>query len=377
MLPVTRASSALLFLMAMASLLPTATAADYFVYFGTYTGPKSKGVYVSTFDSGTGKLSEPELAGEVANPSWVTLHPGGKFLYAVSELGKEGIITSFSVDPKTGKLTELNKVSTDGRMACHLAISQDRRNIFVANYGDGSVTSFRLRPDGTIGDKVSFVKHSGSGPDQKRQKGPHAHAVVLSRDNKYLVVPDLGTDKYDVYRVAAGGEITPADPPFTQVKGGLGPRHFAFHPGGKFAYGLNEMGSAVTAFSYADGRLKELDTVSTLPSDFNKENNSAEIEVDEAGKFVYASNRGHDSITVFAIDPSKGTLKEVQRESTQGKIPRNFRLDPTGKYLLAANQQSDTVVVYSRNPKTGMLMPTGQSLNVPAPVCIQFLRKPR
>jgi 6-phosphogluconolactonase len=359
----------------LAALSPLA-AAEYFVYFGTYTGPNSKGIYVSRFDTGTGRLTQPELAGEVANPSWITLHPTGRYLYAVSELAKEGVVTSFSVNPSTGKLTEMNKAMTDGRVSCHLAITPDGRSMFVANYGDGSVTALQLGSDGRIGDKVSFVKHEGSGPDRKRQGGPHAHAVVLSNDSKYLVVPDLGIDKYHVYRVGTDGQITAAEPPFAKVEGGLGPRHFVFHPTGKFGYGLNEMGSSVTAFAYSDGQLKELMTVSTLPRDFNKENNSAEIEVDQAGRFLYASNRGSDSIAVFAIDPSSGRLTEVQREPTQGNIPRGFKVDPTGRFLLAANQKSDTVVVFARNPQSGVLTLAGQSLSVPSPVCIQFLKKP-
>jgi len=362
----------LLAVVAIAGLAPL-PAAEYFTYFGTYTGPNSKGIYVSRFDTATGKLTAPELAAEVANPSWLTVHPNGRYLYAVSELGKEGVLTSFSVDPTTGKLTQKNRASTEGRVSCHIAISRDERSIFVANYGDGSVTSLQLRADGMIGDRVSFVKHSGSGPDTKRQGGPHAHAVVLSKDGKYLVVPDLGTDKYHVYRVGEGGQLTAAEPAFTQVKGGLGPRHFSFHPGGKFAYGLNEMGSSVTAFAYSGGQLKELGTVSTLSQGFDKENNSAEIEVDREGRFVYASNRGSDSIAVFAVDSSKGTLSEVQRESTQGSIPRGFSLDPSGKFLLAGNQKSDKVVVFVRNEKTGRLTPTGETVAVPSPVCIQFL----
>jgi 6-phosphogluconolactonase len=361
--------------LALVSSVIPAGAAEYFVYFGTYTGPKSKGVYVSRFNSTTGNLTEPELAGEVAQPSWVTLHPSGRFLYAVSELGNDSIVTSFSIDKVSGKLTQMNKASTGGRMGCHLAIDKAARTIFVAHYGDGSTAAHQLLPDGTVGEQTALIKHEGSGADQRRQRGPHAHAVVLSKDDKYLVTPDLGTDKYMVYRVAPGGKLEQAQPAFTQVKGGSGPRHFSFHPSGKWAYGLNEMGSTVTAFSFAHGELKELQTVSTLPAEFREVNNTAEIEVDEGGRFVYASNRGHDSIAVFAVDKSKGTLTEVQRESTGGKTPRNFKLDPTGRFLLAANQNTDNVVVFRRDPKSGRLTPTGQTVNVGSPVCIQFLRK--
>jgi len=364
-----------LLLLAAICAVPALTAEDYLVYFGTYTGPKSKGIYVSTFDTNTGKLSPAQLAGETVNPSWVAIHPSGRFLYSVSELGKDGILTSFAIDKSTGKLTELNKVSTDGRMACHLAIDKSGQTIYVANYGDGSVAGFRLSADGKLGERTAFIRHEGSGPDTRRQRGPHAHAVVLSPDGKFLVVPDLGTDQYFVYRTGKDGGLTPSDPAFAKVAGGLGPRHFAFHPGGKYGFGLNEMGSRVTAFGYRDGVLQERQTISTIPSDLKTENNSAEIEVDQAGRFVYASNRGDDSIAVFVIDAAKGTLTNVQRVPTQGKNPRNFKLAPGGKYLLAANQNSDSVVAFSRDAKSGKLTPAGQVLDVPSPVCIQFVRK--
>jgi 6-phosphogluconolactonase len=349
-------------------------AANSLAYFGTYTGPKSKGIYVSRFDSATGKLGALELAAEIVRPSWVDLHPNGQFLYAVSELGKDSAITAFSIDRASGKLTMRNKVLSGGSAACHLAINKAATVIYVANYGSGSVAGFQLRKDGSLGERIAFVQHHGASVDQKRQRGPHAHAVVLSADEKFLFVPDLGTDQYVGYRVASDGSLSPADPPFAKVKAGSGPRHFTFHPRGKFAFGLNEMGSSVTAFTYGGkGDLQEIGTVSMLPADFKDENNSAEIEVDAAGMFLYASNRGHDSISVFAINRSNGTLADVQRVPTQGKIPRSFKIDPTGKFVLAANQNSDNVVVFARDAKSGKLTPTGQVVDVPSPVCIQFL----
>src|SRR5436190_128911 len=274
------------------SFTAAASAKPYFVYYGLYTGPKAKGVMVSRFDTETGKLEPPKLAGEVVNPSWVTVHPNGKFLYAVSEVGNdarsEGAISSFAIDTKTGDLKFLHKVGSGGGGSCHLAIDKAGKAIYVANYGAGSVAAFELAPDGTIGRRQALLQHSGSSTDPKRQRGPHAHAVVLSKDSRYLFVPDLGLDQYLGYRVGGAAGLEANQPPFVKVKPGSGPRHFAFHPSGKFAYGLNEMGSSVTAFGYnpAEGSLKEIETLSTLPEDFRGEDNSAEIEVDAAGKFV-------------------------------------------------------------------------------------------
>lgn len=355
--------------------------ARYLVYFGTYTGAKSKGVYVSRFDPASGKLEPARLAGELARPSWLTVHPNQRVLYAVSELGNdarsEGAIASFSIDPSTGELKLLNQVSSGGGGACHLAVDRTAKAIAVANYGTGSVALFALDADGRLGRRLAFVQHHGSSVNERRQSGPHAHAVVLSPDNRFLFVPDLGLDQILSYRFDPTAGLAPNDPPFAKVKPGLGPRHFAFHPNGKFAYCLTEMGSAVTAFSYdaQKGALAEIQNISSLPPDFSGEDNSAEIALDDAGRFLYASNRGHDSIAVFAVDSKKGTLAPVEYVPTQGKNPRNFGIDPTGRHLLAANQNSDNVVVFRRDEKTGRLSPAGQVLDVPSPVCIQFVKE--
>jgi 6-phosphogluconolactonase len=355
-------------------------AGSYFVYVGTYTGPKSKGIYAYRYDPKSGQYTPMGVAAEVQNPSWVVTDPRHRYLYAVTEAGNDGkthgTISSYSIDPKTGALKFLNKVDSGGGGACHLVVDQTGKMLFVANYGSGSVASFALHADGSIGDQTGFDQHSGSSVNPQRQKGPHAHEVVLSPDNRFLFVPDLGTDQIKIYRVdAAKGTFAPNDPAFASVKAGLGPRHFTFGHGAKFAYLVCEMGSSVVAFSYdaAKGSLTPLQTISTLPADFTGEDNSAEIAVDHSGRFLYASNRGNDSITVFSIDPAKGTLTKVQVVPTTGTIPRNFAIDPTGKYLLAANQKSDSIVVFAINPKDGQLKPTGQTMDVTAPVCILFV----
>lgn len=353
-------------------------ARGYFAWIGTYTGPESKGIYAFRFHPSTGAVEAPFLAGEIVNPSFLAFHPKLDVLYAVSELGNDGktngSVSAFSVDRKTGTLKLLNTVSSGGGGACHLVADKTGRMLVVANYGSGSTASFPILPDGHLGPIASLMQHSGSSVD-RRQRGPHAHAVVLSPDNRFVFVPDLGLDKVLVYKIdPATAKLAPHDPPFAEVKKGSGPRHFAFHPSGKFAYALSEMGSMVTAFSYnaAAGKLTSMEAVSTLPADFKGEDNSAEIEVDAKGRFLYASNRGHDSITVFSIDRAKGTLKTVQNISTGGSIPRNFKIDPTGRYLFAANQKSNNIVVFAVDSKTGRLTPTGKTIDVRAPVCILF-----
>jgi 6-phosphogluconolactonase len=371
---------------AMAAPAKSMTAASsYFVYVGTYTGPTSKGIYGFRFDPKTGKLTSTGLAAELPNPSWLVTDPQHRFLYAATEMGpergadnykKSGSISSYSINPKTGALTFLNKVDAGGGGSCHLVVDKTGKMLFVANYGSGNVASFTIKDDGSIGERTGFDQHTGSSIDPARQTGPHAHAVVLSPDNRFLFVPDLGMDQIKIYRVdAAKGTFTPNDPPFASVKAGLGPRHFTFGRGARFAYAICEMGSSVVVFAYdpAKGALTPLQTISTLPSDFKGEDNSAEIEVGQSGRFLYASNRGNDNITVFAIDPIKGTLTKLQVVPTQGKIPRNFAIDPTGKYLVAANQKSDQMVVFDVDQNDGQLKPTGQVVDVPAPVSILFV----
>ena len=349
---------------------------EYLVYFGTYTRKASKGIYVSRLDTATGKVTAPELAAEATNPSFLAVHPNRRFLYAVSEAGKGGAVSAFSLDATTGTLTFLNRVSSGGAGPCHLVVDKTGKNVLVVNYGSGSVAVLPLEEDGRLKEASSFIQHKGSSVNPKRQQGPHAHSVNLSADNRFAVVADLGLDQVLVYRFdPAKGSITPNEPPFTAVKPGSGPRHFAFHPTGKFAYVINELASTVTAFAYdaARGALSEVQTIGTLPAGFTGTNSTAEVQVYPSGKFVYGSNRGHDSIAVFKVNGKKGTLTLLEQTPTQGKIPRNFGIDPTGRWLLAANQDTDNVVVFRIDAKTGRLSPTGQVLEVGAPVCVKFV----
>ena len=359
---------------------PAVFAAEYLVYFGTYTRGESKGIYVSRFDPASGRLGPIELAAETPSPSFLAIHPNKRFLFAVSELyaasgPKGGAVSAFQIDRASGKLTLLNTVSSKGGGPCHLAIDKTGKFVAVANYGTGSAAVLPIAADGRLGEASGFQQHSGSSVDPKRQKGPHAHSVNFSPDNRFLMVADLGLDQGVDYRfVAAKGTIEPNDPPYATVKPGGGPRHFTFHPNGRFAYAINEMGNTVTAFAYdaKRGALKELQMITTLPKDFTGTNHTAEVLAHPSGKFLYGSNRGHNSIAVFSIG-GKGTLTSVGQTSTQGEVPRNFNLDPAGGWLLAANQNTDNVVVFRIDQKTGRLEPHGQSARVVAPVCIKFL----
>jgi len=357
---------------------------QYLFYVGTYTqdGSKSKGIYAFRFDVATGQSTAMGLAAETTNPSFVALHPNGRFLYSVNEVQNykgpnSGGVSAFSIDPRSGKLTFLNEVSSRGADPCYIVVDKAGKHVLVANYTGGSVAVFPIAGDGKLGEPSSFVQHSGHGTDPKRQEGPHAHSIDLSPDNRLAFVDDLGLDELLTYRFDAGkGTLTPNNPPFVKLDPGAGPRHFSLHPSGKFAYVVAEMASSVTALS-ADlktGTFHRLQTVSAVPKDFKGENDDAEIQVHPSGRFLYASNRGHDSIAVFAIDPGKGTLTLVEHALTQGKTPRSFEIDPTGHFLLAENQQSDNIVVFRIDQNTGRLTPTGQVLEVGSPVCVKFLK---
>lgn len=355
----------------------------YLAYIGTYTEKtKSKGIYAFRFEDASGKLSPIGVVAETINPSFLAVHPNGKYLYAVNETSKfgeeeSGAVSAFSIDRKTGKLRLLNQVTSRGAGPCYISLDKTGRYVLVANYDVGTVAVFPVQDGGQLGKYTGFARHSGRGVNKERQEGPHAHWIATSPDNQFVLSADLGIDRILVSRFhLPDGAFTPNKPnPGAKLKAGAGPRHAAFSPNGKFIYVASELNSTVTAFSYnaKDGSLRELEGLSTLPKDFSGANDVAEIAVHPSGKFLYVSNRGRDSIAVFSIDPRKGTLKPVADIATQGKTPRNFVIDPTGKFLLAANQESNDIVIFHIDPATGSLTLTGQVADVPAPVCIVFL----
>ena len=355
-------------------------APDFFVYIGTYTGPQSQGIYVYKFSTATGHLTPLGLAGQSDRPSFVTIHPNHRYLYAVNEINqfggqRSGSVSSFSIDRATGKLTALNVVPSGDPGACHLIVDHTGKYLLVANYNVASVAVFPILADGSLSKATAFLPQTGHSIDPKRQRSAHAHSIYVSPDNRFAVSPDLGTDQVFVYRFDAGnGTLTPNEPPFATVPAGVGPRHFAWGADGKFGYVIEEMGSSITAFSYdpEPGVLHPVQTLSTLPPDFKGVDNSAEIYVHPNGKFLYGTNRGSDTIAVFAIDPVKGTLKPIQYESSGGKTPRGFGIDPTGQYLIAGNMDSNNLLVFRIDRKTGRLTPTGQQEELYEPVCVMF-----
>lgn len=362
-----------------ASLAANAAAPkEELVYFGTYTRGVSKGIYVSRLNLATGKLTEPELAAEAKNPGFVAIHPNKRFLYAVGEVDKGGGVSAFAIDAKTGKLSLLNGQSSGGAGPTHLAVDRAGKNVLVANYGGGSVACLPIDADGKVREATSFIQHEGSSVNPGRQKGPHAHGIYTDAANQFVFAPDLGLDKVMIYKLdAARGKLTPNNPAFAAVPPGSGPRHFDFTPNGRFGYVINEMLCTMTAFSYdaKRGALKEVQTVSTLPAgvEVQKGYSTAEVFAHPNGKFLYGSNRGHDTIAVFAIDQKTGKLTLVQHEPSVVKIPRGFGIDPTGQYLIAAGQNSDNAAVFRIDQKTGKLSATGQIVQVGSSVCVVFL----
>ena len=354
---------------------------DYLVYIGTSGGAKSKGIYTCRFDAATGRLTQPSLAAETPNPTFITIHPNNRFLYAVNAVSnfgdkKSGSISAFAIDRQTGKLTPLGQQSSGGPGPCHLIVDRTGRYVLAANYAGGSVCVLPIREDGSLGEATTFIQHQGSSVNPKRQEGPHAHGIYLDAANRFAFVPDLGLDKVMIYRFdAAQGLLTPNEPAFATVKAGSGPRHLAFHPNERFAYVINELSSTLTAFALDTkrGTLTELQTVSTLPEDFKADSTAAEVEVHPSGKFIYGSNRGHDSIAVFGIDPMTGKLTFIEHVPTRGKVPRHFAIDPTTGFLLAENQATDNIFVFRIDPATGRLTPTEIMVETPAPICVQFV----
>jgi 6-phosphogluconolactonase len=357
--------------------------AKEWVFVGTYTRGRNagKGIYQLELDPATGQLSHLAVAAEVANPSFLAIHPNQHFLYAVSEVaaadGKPGgAVSGFALDPKTGNLTPLNSSSTGGAGPCHLTVDRTGKDVLAANYGGGSVCVLPLSADGKLGPATTFIQFHGSSVNPERQKEPHAHSVNLDAANRFAVVADLGTDKVMVYRFdPEKGTLTPNDPPAYNGTPGAGPRHFAFHPDGKHAYVISELASTITALDYDAGQgvLTALKSMSTLPEGWKGNSTTAEVQVHPSGKFVYGSNRGHNSIAVFTVDAKTGELTPAGHASQGIKTPRNFGIDPTGKYLIAANQDGNSLVVFRIDPATGALTPTGSTVEVPMPVCVKMI----
>jgi 6-phosphogluconolactonase len=361
------------------------------VYAGTYTEPirfgtgkvlqgKGEGIYIFRLDLESGALEPAGMATGVANPSYLAFDTTGRFLYTVNELKSyqdrpTGTVSAFSVHPATGELAFLNKQPTHGTDPCHVVVDRQRKHVFVANFMSGSVCVLPVRTDGSLGEACDFVQHLGASIDPARQTGPHAHSVTLDTANRYAFVPDLGLDKLLIYKFdAARGMLEPNGAPWIKMKPGAGPRHVALHPGGGFAYVINELNStvAVLACDRKTGAFRHLQVVPTLPEGFSGTSTGADIHVAPSGRFVYASNRGHDSIAIHRIDPRTGRLTYVAHAATQGRMPRSFCLDPTGRFALVANQDSDTIVTFRIDARTGALQPTGHSASVPTPVCVKI-----
>ena len=354
---------------------PAGSAKAYRVYVGSYTTKtSSKGIYQFQFDPATGKMSALELAGESQDPSWVIVHPSGRYLYAANEHGKDSSISAFSIAAKSGKLTLLNRLPALGEDPCHLGFDRTGKFLLTANYTSGNAAVFPVLADGKVGEHTALVRNEGApGPNHERQEGPHAHWIGASERNRFVYVADLGLDKVLVYKFdGAQGTLTPAAGAAT-AKPGTGPRHVVVSGDGRFMYVLGELDSTVTVFSLDQEIFRPVETVPMLPRGFSGRNDAAEIALHPSGKFLYASNRGHDSIAVYAVDAGKGTLALVADVPTGGKEPRHFAIDPTGRFLLVENQFSDTIVEFRINPASGKPTPTGETLAVPSPVCLSFL----
>ncbi|MEX0938778.1 MAG: lactonase family protein [Pirellulales bacterium] len=351
------------------------------VYIGTYTGSGSQGIYAAKFDTAEGTLSEPSLAAESSNPSFVALHPGGRYLYAVNEDAQyqgqdSGAVSAYSVDRQSGRLTPLGSQPSGGAAPCHLAVDRTGKYVLAANYSGGSTIVLPITEGGGLGPASDFVQHTGSSVDPRRQRAPHAHGVYLDPTNRFALVADLGLDKVLIFRFnPQQGTLSPNEPAAANVAPGSGPRHLAIHPSGRYVYAINEITSTLTAFQFdpQSGAMQQLHTLSTLPEGHEGGNSTAEIQIHPSGKFLYGSNRGHNSIAIFRVDEDSGRVTSLGHQPSGGETPRNFNIDPTGQYLLAANQGSDDVVVFRIDAESGKLTATGESITVSRPVCVEFL----
>ncbi|MBN1642829.1 MAG: lactonase family protein [Anaerolineae bacterium] len=353
------------------------------VYVGTYTRRGSEGIYLYAFDSTSGDMALLGTAGGVENPSFLEVAPSKRTLYATDEVGTflgkpGGGVSAFHIEHATGELTLLNHQLSHGAAPCHVSVDPSEQYVLVANYTGGSVAVLPIQEDGSLGPATDVVQHHGSGPNPRRQERAHAHSITPDRAGRYAYVADLGLDRVMVYRLDPAGRLVPHDEPWMQIHPGAGPRHLAFHIELPYAYVINELDSTIIACAFVEARgsMRPLQTLPTVPAGFDGENWCADVHVSPCGRFLYGSNRGHDSIAVFAIDPEDGRLTPLGYTSTQGRWPRNFAIDPHGRFLLAANEKSDSIVVLRIDGETGALAPTGIAVDVPVPVCVRFVELP-
>ena len=357
------------------------SSSQYLLYVGTYTKDDSKGIYAFRYETKSAESTSLGLAAETVNPSFLAASPDHRFLYAVNELtqyqgASSGAVTAFAINHATGKLSQLNEFASRGADPCYISFDKTGKYALVANYTGGSVAVFPVSQDGHLQAATAFVQHKGAGKNPERQEGPHAHWIETTPDNRFALVADLGLDEVLIYRFDQNsGALTPNTPPFAKVDPGAGPRHLAFHPNGKFVYAIDELASTITVFAFdsSNGSLQPFQSVSTLPADFRGTNDTAEIHVHSDGKFLFASNRGHDSIAVFSIDQTTGKLTMTGDFPTGGKTPRNFELDPGGTHLLVANQDTGNIVTFAIDQRSGRLTTTGHELKVPSPVSLRFV----
>lgn len=340
-----------------------------YLLIGTYTKRGSDGIYVYKFNEETGDFDSVSVATDVEDPSFLTIAPDKKHVYSVCETDG-GSVVAFSFD--NGKLTELNRAASGGAHPCYITTDHTGKWLFTGNYTGGSVGVLPILADGKVGEPIQIIQHEGNGPNAERQEKAHVHSVNVSPNNHDIFVPDLGIDKVMAYRLdEQTGKLTEGKS--MVVSAGSGPRHFAFHPNGKYAYVIQELTGKITAFAYQDSVLTQIEEVSTLPKDFTGKNACADIHISPDGKYLYGSNRFYDTIVTFSIDEATGKLTQLSQTSVNGKVPRNFTISPNGKFVLVANQETDNIVIFKRDEKTGAITPTGKEIKLSMPVCLQWL----
>jgi 6-phosphogluconolactonase len=354
------------------------SAQEYYLFAGTYTSGKSKGIYVYKFNAKNGEVQWVGSTDSSTNPSFLAISPNGKYVYAVNETGREnpGRVSAFSFDKSTGKLTLLNQQLSGGDDPCYITVDPSGKWVIVGNYSGGNLSAFPVNANGSLAPYSQLIQHKGSSVNKQRQEKAHVHSTFFTPDWQYILAPDLGMDKIMIYQFNPSSKkpLTAAKIPFTAAAAGSGPRHLDFHPNGKYAYLMEEMSGAVTVFTYNKGILKPVQTIATHPADFKGQPGSADIHISPDGKFLYASNRGEENnLAIFAVDAANGKLTNAGYQPVRGAQPRNFMIDPTGKYLLVANQRTNNLVVYKRDMQTGLLQAMPQQIEIPNPVCLKML----